>query len=141
MLQKVAAIVNKVAADLCFMASKARLLLHKKFFEFAASSAACLLLDDNDLLLEKQHQQLVRQSTLCRAQGTSLYIIGMLNLRRFSVFAPKIGDFERKIGANETRKLLYYNNFRVSVFFEKSFRVPKVAPNVLVKPTRESYVY
>ena len=129
MLQKVAAIVNKVAADLCFRASKARLLLHKKFFEFAATSAACLLLDDNDLLLEKQYQQLARQSyaeqsfnrreirTLCRAQGISLYIIGMLNLRRFSVFAPKIGDFERKIGANDMRKLLYYNNFRVGVFF------------------------
>ena len=42
MLQKVAAIVNKVAADLCFRASKVRLLLHKKFFEFAASSAATL---------------------------------------------------------------------------------------------------
>ena len=72
MLQKVAAIVNKVAADLCFRASKVRLLLHKKFFEFAATSAACLLLDDNDLLLEKQYQQLARQSTLCRAQGISL---------------------------------------------------------------------
>ena len=71
-----------------------------------------------------------------------LYIIGLLNLRRYSDFAPKIGDFERKIGANDMRKLLHYNNFRVSVFFfEKSFRVPKVAPNVLVKPTRESYVY
>ena len=42
MLQKVAAMMNKVAADLCIMASKARLLLHKKFFEFAASSAATL---------------------------------------------------------------------------------------------------
>ena len=42
MLQKVAAIVNKVAADLCFRASKARLLLRKKFFEFAATSAATL---------------------------------------------------------------------------------------------------
>ena len=119
MLQKVAAIVNKVAADLCVMASKVRLLLHKKFFEFAATSAACLLLDDNDLLLEKQHQQLARQSTLCRAQGISLYIIVVLNLRRYSVFAPKIGDFERKIGANDMRKLLYYNNFRISVFFLK----------------------
>ena len=30
------------------------------------------------------------------------------------------------------RKLLYYNNFRVSVFFfEKSFRVPKIMPKVL----------
>ena len=108
--------MNKVAADLCFRASKVRLLLHKKFFEFAATSAACLLLDDNDLLLEKQYQQLARQSyaeqsfnrreirTLCRAQGISLYIIVVLNLQRYSVFAPKIGDFERKIGANDTRK-------------------------------------
>ena len=80
MLQKVAAMMNKVAADLFFRASKARLLLHKKFFEFAATSAACLLLDDNDLLLEKQYQQLAWQSyaeqsfnrreirTLCCAQ-------------------------------------------------------------------------
>ena len=42
MLQKVAAMMNKVAADLCFRASKVRLLLHKKFFEFAATSAAGL---------------------------------------------------------------------------------------------------
>ena len=109
--------MNKVAADLCFRASKARLLLQRQIFAVAATSAACLLLDDNDLLLEKQYQQLARQSTLCRAQGISLYIIVVLNLRRFSVFAPKIGDFERKIGANDMRKLLYYNNFRVSVFF------------------------
>ena len=40
MLQKVAAKVNKVAADLCFRASKVRWLLHKKYFDFAASSAA-----------------------------------------------------------------------------------------------------
>ena len=40
MLQKVAAIIDKVAADLCFRASKVRWLLHKKYFDFAASSAA-----------------------------------------------------------------------------------------------------
>ena len=40
MLQKVAAILGKVAADLCFRASKVRWLLHKKYFDFAASSAA-----------------------------------------------------------------------------------------------------
>ena len=40
MLQKVAAIVNKVAADLCFMPPKARCLLKKKFFSIAATSAA-----------------------------------------------------------------------------------------------------
>ena len=46
-----------------------------------------------------------------------LYIIVVLNLRRFSVFAPKIGDFERKIGANDMRKWLYYNHFCMGVFF------------------------
>ena len=72
-------------------------------------------------MIREQHQQLARQSTLCRAQGISLYIIVVLNLQRYSVFAPKIGDFERKIGANDMRKLLSYNNFRVSVFFRKKF--------------------
>ena len=62
-----------------------------------------------------------------------LYIIGLLNLRRYSDFAPKIGDFERKIGANDMRKWLYYNHFRMGVFFfEKTFRVPKIVPKVLV---------
>ena len=42
MLQKVAAIIDKVAADLCFRASKVRLLLHKKYFDFAATYAANL---------------------------------------------------------------------------------------------------
>ena len=40
MLQKVAARVDKVAADLELIASKVRLLLHKKYFDCAASSAA-----------------------------------------------------------------------------------------------------
>ncbi|MBQ2438360.1 MAG: hypothetical protein II267_00545 [Paludibacteraceae bacterium] len=40
MLQKVAAMVGKIAADLELIASKVRLLLHKKHFDFAASSAA-----------------------------------------------------------------------------------------------------
>ena len=43
MLQKVAAILGKVAADLELIASKVRLLLHKKYFDFAASSAAIFL--------------------------------------------------------------------------------------------------
>ena len=63
MLQKV--MMNKVAADLCVMVSKARLLLQRQIFAVAATSAACLLLNYNDLLLEKQYQQLARQSTLC----------------------------------------------------------------------------
>ena len=40
MLQKVAAILGKVAADLELIASKVRLLLHKKYIDFAASYAA-----------------------------------------------------------------------------------------------------
>ena len=52
-----------------------------------------------------------------------LYIIVVLNLRRFSVFAPKIGDFERKIGANDMRKWLDYNHFRMGVFFLKKLFV------------------
>ena len=97
MLQKVAANVSFAAADLCLMAREERWILIKIFFALAASSAACLLLnyndlflDYNDLLLEKQYQQLARQSTLCRAQGISLYIIVVLNLRRFGGFVPKI---------------------------------------------------
>ena len=43
MLQKVAAMVGKIAADLELIASKVRLLLHKKYFDFAASSAAIFL--------------------------------------------------------------------------------------------------
>ena len=42
-LQKVAAMVDKVAADLGLMASKVRWLLHKKYLDFAASSAAIFL--------------------------------------------------------------------------------------------------
>ena len=91
MLQKVAAMVNKVAADLRFRACKVRWLLMKIFFAIAASSAAIFCVP--------------------------LYNIVMPYLRHFGSFAPKIGDFERKIGANDMRKLLYYNNFRVSVFF------------------------
>jgi hypothetical protein len=42
MLQKVAAIIDKVAADLCFRVSNMRLLLPEKYFEFAATYAANL---------------------------------------------------------------------------------------------------
>ena len=44
MLQKLAAMVNKVAADLGFRAYEVRWLLHKMFFKFAATSNVCLLL-------------------------------------------------------------------------------------------------
>ena len=46
MLQKVATIVNKVAADLGLMASKVRWVLQRKIFAIAASSAAYLLFND-----------------------------------------------------------------------------------------------
>ena len=64
MLQKVAAMVDKIAADLGLIASKVRLLLHKKFFILAASSAAIFCVP--------------------------LYIIVMLYLRHFGDFVPKI---------------------------------------------------
>ena len=92
-MQKVAANVDNVAADLCFRASEVRWLLMKIFFALAASSAA---------------------DFLC----TSINIV-MPYLRHFSSFAPKIYDFERRIGVNNMRKLLYYKNFRIGVFFLK----------------------
>ena len=72
MLQKVAAIVNKIAADLGLMASKVRSLLPEKYFEIAATSAA----------------------TLC----VPLYIIVLPYFRHFGSFVPKIGEFRKKFG-------------------------------------------
>ena len=43
MLQKVAVMVDNIAADLGLMASEVRWLLPEKYFEIAVSSAACLL--------------------------------------------------------------------------------------------------
>ena len=79
MLQKVAAMVDKVAADLCFRASKLRWLLPEKYFDFAASSAAGLLLDDNiNNLRPNQPPRALKEP--------SLYIIVVLNTQRFGVF-------------------------------------------------------
>ena len=64
MMQKVAAMVDKVAADLGLMASKVRSLLPEKYFEIAATSAACFCVP--------------------------LYNIVMPYLRHFVVFVPKI---------------------------------------------------
>ena len=69
MLQKVAAMVDKVAADLCFRASKVRWLLPKKYLDFAANSAAGLLLDDNI-------NNLRRINTLGRSRNLSIYYRG-----------------------------------------------------------------
>ena len=63
MLQKVAAMVDKIAADLGFRAYEVRWFLHEKYFDFSATSAACLL---------------------------CLYIIGVLNIQRYSIFMPNI---------------------------------------------------
>ena len=79
MLLKVAAIVDKVAADLCFRASKVRWLLPEKYFDFAANSAAGLLLDDNiNNLRPNQPPRALKEP--------SLYIIVVLNTQRFGVF-------------------------------------------------------
>ena len=67
MLQKVAAMVNKVAADLRFRACKVRWLLMKIFFAIAASSAAIFCVP--------------------------LYNIVMPYLRHFGVFVPKICEY------------------------------------------------
>ena len=67
MLQKVAAMVDKIVADLGLIASKVRLLLYKKFFILAASSAAIFCVP--------------------------LYIIVMPYLRHFGSFVPKICEF------------------------------------------------
>ena len=72
MLLKVAAMVDKVAADLCFRASKVRWLLPEKYFDFAATSAACLCVP--------------------------LYIIVLPYFRHFGSFAPKIGEFRKNFG-------------------------------------------
>ena len=85
MMQKVAANVDNVAADLCFRASEVRWLLMKIFFAIAATSAADLLLDDNI-------NNIAPESTSSGARGTSLYIIGMLNTLRFGAFVPKVGE-------------------------------------------------
>ena len=71
MLQKVAAILGKVAADLCFMVSNMRLLLPEKYFEFAATYAA----------------------NLGFVYLVPLYNIVMPYLRHFGSFVPKICEF------------------------------------------------
>ena len=77
--QKVAAMVDKVAADLGFRASKLRWLLPEKYFDFAASSAAGLLLDDNiNNLRPNQPPRALKEP--------SLYIIVALNTQRFGFF-------------------------------------------------------
>ena len=74
--------VDKVAADLCFRASKVRWLLPEKYFDFAASSAAGLLLDDNinNLRPNRTAKQIVRQkgdkNTLGSSRNLSIYYSG-----------------------------------------------------------------
>lgn len=61
----------------------------------------------------------------------ALYNIVVQNLRRFSVFAPKIVVFRGLNDIYNTRKYLYYKSFRVGVFFLKKFsRAEDYAENV-----------
>jgi hypothetical protein len=56
----------------------------------------------------------------------------VLNLRHYSAFVPKIGDFSGKMDIYSKREVLNINCFPLAYFLEKSFRVPKVVPkNVL----------
>ena len=94
MLQKVAAMVNKVAADLGFRAYEVRWLLPKKYFDFAASSAAGLL---------------------------CLYIIGVLNTQRFSALVLDIGDFCDKKAYIAYGSSCIIITSAIVYFFNKSF--------------------
>ena len=75
MLQKVAAMMDKVAADLCFRASKVRLLLQRQIFAVAATSAACLLSDDNINNYNNFKSTTLRPNQLPRALKEPLYIL------------------------------------------------------------------
>ena len=107
MMQKVAAIVNKIAAVLGLMASKVRSLLLEKYFEIAATSAACLLLDDNinnnnyinstTLRPNRTAEQIVRpkgDKNILGLSRTSLLYIVVLNLRHFSSLCRRLEFFE-----------------------------------------------
>ena len=60
-----------------------------------------------------------------------VYNIVLPYFRHFGSFVPKIGEFRKKFGIYSMRKWLYYNHFRMGVFFfEKSFRVPRIVPKV-----------
>ena len=75
MMQKVAAMVINIAADLGLMASKVRWLLPKKYFEIAATSAACLLLDDNINNNNNINSTTLRPNQPHRALKEPLYIL------------------------------------------------------------------
>ena len=90
MLQKVAAMVDKVAADLGFRAYEVRWILIKIFFALAATSAASLW-NDNDLLFDDNINNL-RGNQLPAALKRRSNNIVVLNTQRFGVFVPKIGE-------------------------------------------------
>ena len=95
-MQKVAAMVNKVAADL---------LLDDNINNIAPESYAKRSFDRREI------------RTSSGARGTSLYIIGVLNTQRFGAFVLEIGNFCGMKGAYSMLKYLYYKSFRVGVFF------------------------
>ena len=61
-----------------------------------------------------------------------LYIIGVSNLRRFSVFAPKIVSFEEQNGIYNTREVSLLQEFPHRRIFLKKIRAPKIVPKVIV---------
>ena len=54
-----------------------------------------------------------------------LYNIVVLNLRHYSAFVPKIGDFSGKVDIYSKREVLNINRFPLVVFFRKKFSCAK----------------
>ena len=103
MLQKVAAIVVKVAADLCFMACEVRWMLIKIFFTLAATSAA---------------------SFVC------LYIFSNAVFSAFQWFCAEDWRFWRvKWHIQHAGSVVFTKLPAWVYFFEKSFLRAKIVPN------------
>ena len=94
-MQKVAAMVINIAADLGLMASKVRWLLPKKYFEIAATSAVSLW-NDNDLLFDDNINNL-RGNQLPAALKRRSNNIVVLNTQRFGVFCMHLGNLVDKL--------------------------------------------
>ena len=134
MLQKVAAKVNCIAADLCFMAYEVRWMLTKKIFGIAVSSAASLLLDDNinnnnninstTLRPNRTAEQIVRpkgdKNILGRSRTSLLYIV-VLNLRHFSSLCRRLEFFEWNITDKACESDCTIITFAWIYFSKKSF--------------------
>ena len=68
-----------------------------------------------------------------------VYNIVLPYFRHFGSFVPKIGEFRKKFGIYSMRKWLYYNHFRMGVFFWKKFsRAESYAEDFLVCVVRRN---